>query len=311
MTTTAILNCMLILKKLLFGVFFLVAYAVMVIIVEPLVYGESNIFGFDLGYLFRAIEVAIMLLFSALLFAVFAILAGEWIYILAVSLIAAVIPMLLLPLNIGYVLGIGTAVSLIITYALLSPQLKTYINFSANQILGPSIKLLVMLVTIAISLVYFFNIRASIEQNGFEIPDSLIDTALKLSPADVSVESVPQLPISQNQINELKKNPDLLKQYGLDPKILDTLNQPAKKATSAANDIIKKTIKDQVAAMVKPYLGFVAPVMAILFYFTISTFTSLLMIFVYVFLWLIFYILEQTKFIHFEKEMREVKKLVI
>ncbi len=299
-------------KKGIFGVVFLGVYAGMVMMVGPLVAEGNNIFSLDLGYLNRVIEVAGLLLLSGTLFAVFGILASDWAYVLPVSLLASVAPMLLLPVNVGYVLGVGTALSLIITYSLLSPRLKTYVNFSANQILGPSVKLLVTLLMLVISLVYFLNAKAAIDKNGFEIPDSLIETALKLSPAsEVSIDSAPKLPISQDQINELKKNPDLLKQYGVDPKILDTINQPAKQVTNATNDLIKKTIKDQVAQLVRPYLGFIAPLFGLLFYLSLSTFTSLLMILVYPLLWLIFYLLKLSGYVHFEKEMREVQKLVV
>ncbi len=103
------------------------------------------------------------------------------------------------------------------------------------------------------------------------MPDSLIDTALKMTPVNV-----PQAP-----------------------------NNPI------GTDLIKQTVKDQVQGFIKPYLNFIPAILAVLLFLTLQSLTSILNLLIYPLLWLTFLILEKTGFTKFEVEMRQVKKLVV
>lgn len=159
-----------------------------------------------------------------------------------------------------------------------------------------------------------------ISEKGFEIPDSLIDTALTMTPQakqNPQTEQTSLMPqqLTKEQIDLLKKNPDLLSQYGLDPSILDTLDLPDANIVSTVqnqgNDLIKKTVKNQFEQMIKPYVSFIPIILAVVLFLSFQSLVALINIFIYPLLLFIFYILETIGLIKFEKEMREVKKLVV
>ena len=146
--------------------------------------------------------------------------------------------------------------------------MKTYLTFQPGAILGPSIRYLCSFLILAISITYFLSVNKLIQENGFQIPDSLIDAILKFTPQT-------SLPI------------DL------------------------TNNLIQQTVKDQLQNFLKPYLGFVPAVLAILLFFTLQSLTSLINLLIYPLLWITFLILEKSGFISFTTEMRPVKKMVI
>ncbi len=170
---------------------------------------------------------------------------------------------------------------------------------------------------LTVCIVYFFSVSKIIAQNSFQIPDSLIDTALKLTTSSLpniqpEQASLPQ--ITPDQLDLLKKNPELLKQSGLDPKILESLTNPkegTQPPASLKDELIKQTVKDQIQNFIKPYTNFVPAGLAILLFLTLQFFTSIINLFIYPLLWLTFFILEKTGFVKFEVEQRPVKKLII
>ena len=139
-----------------------------------------------------------------------------------------------------------------------------------------------------------------ITEKGFQIPDSLINTALKFAPQPESQEnstsSLPQ--ISPDQLNLLKNNPDLLKQIG-------------KPVQNIANDLIGQTVKKQFQDLIKPYTNFIPAILSILLFLTLQSFMAIINLLIYPLLWIKFYILEKTGFIKFTQESRLVKKMVI
>ncbi len=175
------------------------------------------------------------------------------------------------------------------------------------SLLSPTIKLVATLIIFTLSITYYLSVNNQIAREGFEIPDSLIESSLKLMPqTDLPTAQLPQLP--PEQIELLKQNPDLLKQYNIDPKLLDSLPT---QTTNSTNELIKPMIKDQLQNIIKPYQNFIAPILALLLFLTLQSFTTILGFFIPPILWLIFLILEKTNFVRFEVEMREVKKLVV
>lgn len=306
---------MLTLKKLTFAPLFLVVFLLLIYQISPLLRSYDFIFSVSFSTLIELVIISAAVSLSSFLFALFVSLSFDWKYIFPVGILASLIPLLFLDTSLGLVYIIGILVSLLITYLNLDNALKSYLTFQPSSLLGPSIRHLSGLLILSFCLVYFLSTSKIIAQNGFQIPDSLIDTALKFTqPAGSSEQesSTSQINIPQEQIDLLKKNPDLLKKSGLDPKILDTLNSPKSQNTlNTPNDIIKQTIKDQIQSLLKPYLGFVPAVLAVLLFFTLQSLTSIINLLIYPLLWITFYILEKSGFIKFTEEQRPVKKLVI
>lgn len=152
-------------------------------------------------------------------------------------------------------------------------------------------------------------------EKGFQIPDSLINTALKFAPQPESQEnsssSLPQ--ISPDQLNLLKSNPALLKQSGIDPKILDNIGKTAQNLNpeKIANDLIGQTVKKQMQDLIKPYTNIIPIILAVLLFLTLQSFMAIINLLIYPLLWIKFYILEKTGFIKFTQETRIVKKMFI
>lgn len=257
---------------------------------------------------------------SGFLFVLFATFAQDWKFILPIVILASLLPFLFLEIGLAIVFAVGILASLILTFVSLDTSLKSYLTFNPNSLFGPLIRHLSSLLILSLCVVYFLSTNKLIAQNGFQIPDSLIDSALKFTPQLQSQQSetTSQLSIPPDQIELLKKNPELLRQYGLDPKILDSLDNPgatlkesSKHVTKSANNLIKQTIKDQFQSFIQPYQGIIPAVLAVLLLLTLQSLTSLINLFIYPLLWVVFYIFEKTGFIHFEVETREVKKMVI
>ena len=304
-----------IVKKLVIAPFFLVVFSILIYSLNPLFSSYDLIFNISLNTLIQLLILSSLILLSSLLFVLFVTLASDWKLILPVGILASTSPIVLTNPSLGLIITVGTLASLFLTYLTLESSLKSYLTFQPAAVLGPSIRHLSTLLVIILSVSFFLSINKIIQEKGFEIPDSLIDTALELTSSSLPSDETEQvtLPqISPEQIELLKKNPDLLKQYGLDPKILDTLDKPANKTSTKPNqELIKQAVKDQLQGVIKPYLGFVPVTLAVLLFITLESIVSFLTIFIYPLLWLIFYILEKSGFIKFTTEMRPVKKMVV
>lgn len=262
---------MILLKKLLFAPFFLIAFTLLIYRLKAFSSGYDFIFSLSADTLMVLIVIAGLICLSSFLFVLFATLSQDWKYVLPVGILASSVSFLFLETGLALVLSVAILVSLLLTFLSLDNSLKSYLNFAPNSLLGPPIRHLGGLLILVICVVYFFSTNKIVAQKGFEIPDSLIDTALKFT-AD---------------------------------------SQPANTLQNLSNDLIKQTVKDQVQAFIKPYLNFIPAILAVLLFLTLQSLTSLINLLIYPLLWITFYILEKTTFIHFATEMREVRKLVV
>ncbi|MBI2330537.1 hypothetical protein HYU94_04025 [Candidatus Daviesbacteria bacterium] len=292
-------------KKLIFAPFFLIAFSLLIYQLNPLLQSYDIIFSLSTFTLIQLIIIAALISLSGFLFVLFATLAGDWRFSLPVGAVASAIPLIFMEKSLGLVFTVGILISVLLVSLTLDSALKSYLNFQPASLLGPFIRRLSMMLILAFCIIYFFSSNKLIVQNGFEIPDSLIDTALKMVPLPAEQTQLPN--ISPDQIAMLKKNPDLVRQSGLDPKILDSLDQPQ----NSANNLIKQTVKDQVQNFIKPYASFIPAILAVLLFLTLQSLTSFLNLLIYPLLWFAFLILEKTGFTKYETEMREVKKLVV
>lgn len=309
---------MVLIKKLIFALPFLIIFTALTYQITPMLASYDFIFSLSLKTLIDLILISLLFFFSSFLFILFTTIASDWKIILPVGILASAIPLVFTQSALNLIVAVVIFVSLLITNLLLDNSLKKYLTFQPGALLGPSIRNLSSLLIFSFCLIYFLSVNKIIAQNGFQIPDSLIDTSLKLAAPNLPTLSespaTPQLSIPPEQIELLKQNPDLLKQYGLDSKMLDSLTAPQKSTAAPKNltyDLIKQTINDQVQNIIKPYQNFIPAGLAMLLFFTFQAFVSIANLLISPLLWLIFLILEKTGFTKFVVEQREVKKLVV
>ena len=77
------------------------------------------------------------------------------------------------------------------------------------------------------------------------------------------------------------------------------------------DSLIKGVGEDQIQSFIKPFLGYVPFILALLLFLTLQSLTSLINLLIYPLLLLTFFILEKTGFVKFTTEMRQIKKLVV
>lgn len=302
-------------KKLALTPIFLIFLGFTLYRLNPFLTSPSSILSLDLTVALDLIIISLLVVLSSLSFIIFAVLANDWKLILPVVIIGSILPAILVPLPSGYILAIGFLVSLVLNYALLENKLKHYLTFQPNTLFSSNVQSLSGLIVIFISITFYFSANSYIKQQGFQIPDTLIDNALKVIPMpEINQANEAKLPnIDPAQLEMLKQNPALLKQSGIDPAILDLIGQGAQGSslTKESNNVIKATIKQQLDGIIQPYLSFIPIFLSLLFFLTLKSFESLLAIFISPLLYLTFYLFEYTGLITFTKEMREVKKMVV
>lgn len=269
---------MILLKKLIFAPMFLIVFTALIYQLAPLLKSYDLVFSLSLNMTIKLIGIAALVAASSFLFALFIFLSSNWKISLPVGIVAATVPFVFIPSSLALIFAAGIFISLLLTNLSLDTTLKTYINFQPSALLGPSIRHLSTLLILSFCLIYFLSVSKAVAKNGFQIPDSLIDTALKMTPVSTPLEQPEELEL-------LKKNP--------------------------ANDLIKKTVKDQIQNFIKPYTSFIPTLLAVLLFLTFQSLVSLLNLFIYPLLWFLFSILEKIGFVKFELEQRPVKKLVL
>lgn len=94
---------------------------------------------------------------------------------------------------------------------------------------------------------------------------------------------------------------------GINPAMLDSIGGQ----NTTSDDLVKLSVKSQLDKMIEPYIDWIPLFLAISLYFTLTTISSLIMFCGLIFIWIVFYLLEKSGFISFNKEMREIRKLVV
>lgn len=310
---------MVILKKLIFALPFLISFLAFINELNIFIQDTNLIFSLNQQVLIQSAFLLLYLLLTSLFFVIFLSLALDFQLVLPVILISS-LSVLLSGTGLGELTLAGTSfLNFSLIYLVLRKKFLSYLIFSPTALLLPSIKQTLTLILLASSLIYYLSARTEIKQNGFQIPPSLLDLSLKFNPLEnQSLPEQPQnsllqqLQISPEQLKLLKQNPDLLKKYGLDPALLDSLEKGTNTTIpSSLNEVMKQTIQNQVQTIVKPYLYLIPIIYTLTFYFSFSSLASLLAIFLSPIVWIIFYLMEKTGFTKYEVEQREVKKLVV
>lgn len=310
---------MLIFKKLILAPFFAVIFALLVYQLLPFLKSYDFVFSLSLNTFINLLVLSALISLSSFLFILFASLSQNLKITLLASLLFALVPLLFLDTSLALILAVAVFISLLLTSLNLASSLKSYLTFQPGALLGPAVRQLSSLLILSFCVVYFLSSSKLVAQNGFQIPDSLIDTALKFSmPATPNNQleqvqaSLPQ--ITPEQLDLLKKNPDLLRQSGLDPKILDALDKSTKStkvSEQLTTDLVKQTVKDQFQNIIKPYVSFIPAILTALLFLTLQSLTSILNLLIYPLLSATFYLLEKSGFIRYEIEQRPVKKMVV
>lgn len=190
-------------KKLLFAPFFLMAFTALIYQLPPIFKSIDFIFSLSVNNLFQLIIISSLVVLSSFFFIMFATIALDWKLILPVDLLLSIIPLFFLDQAIGVVLAVAVFISLLITYLSLENTLKTYLNFQPTILFGPSVKHLSSFLILIIAISYFLTISRYINQQGFQIPDSLIDATLQFTPQALPNDLIKQT--VQDQIQSFIK----------------------------------------------------------------------------------------------------------
>lgn len=314
-------------KKLAFAPLFLILIAILSIQINPILKDYSLIFSLSEKTLFQFGWIVLLVMLTSFTFIVFCSLSQDFKMIGPVSLIGSLMPLFLVSISYSYIISLGFLVSFSLVGLILINKLKSYLNFQPTVLFSSPIKNLTSILIVVISLTYYFSISEVIYDKGFEIPDTLIESVMPFINSSLNTNQfikgerylaqIPQL--TPENIEYLKAHPELLKQYNVDPKVLDSLSSQAKGTGSKVgassipltNLITKDLIKNQVNQMVKPFEKWVPLILATLFFSLLMSFNWIISFLVAPFLYLTFKALEKSGYVHFEKEMREVKKMVV
>jgi len=322
------------LKKVIFAPLFLVLITCSIYFYKLVLIAYLDVFFGTYGGLYEFSLLAIPLVFASLAYCLFITFTQDFKYTFVLILLTALIPFAFLDLYLSIVIGIGLVISLTIVYFNLQTNLRSYVNFKPTDLLKGPIKLLNTFILLTLTFGYFLNANSIIQTQGFKIPDSLIDWAVDMSMSSQSMNFKGEKyllaqALTPEQVELLKQNPALLQQYGLKPEDLDALAAPtstqqttqtktSRPETSPSlqpqgnmKNLIKTQINNMLDQTLKPYFFVIPILLAFMFYSLASLITWLLTLLLSPFIQLIFSLFEKSGFIKYEKEMREVKKIVI
>lgn len=322
-----------ILKKLIFAPPFIVLSCGILFLYSPLLNQYLEIFFKPYGGLYELSLVTTAILLSSLCYGIYITLTQDIKFALVAAILASAIPFFFLSSTLALVISIGFLISLTITYFNLQTSLRSYINFQASALLTAPIKLLSTFILLTLTFGYFLSTNSIIKTQGFEVPETLIDWAVDLSlkgqgPPVLGKKYIAQTPtLTQEQLEMLKQNPQILEQYGLGAEDLEQFVPEATTPTTSPNknavsvvpqlqganlrDVIKAQISNTLDEIIQPYLFAIPFLLALMFYSLGSLTLWIGSLFLSPLISLIFYLFEKSGFIKFEKEMREVKKIVI
>jgi hypothetical protein len=330
-------------KKLLFGLLFLILFTGLHFFLIPLFSSYEWIFGLNQSSFNQVLNLSLLLLLSVMCLVIFDFLVNHRGIGIAVAILGAGIPLLFAQNSVGLLLSGFYSLALIGNYFLIEHMSKHYLSFSAPTLLVPYIKSIATMILMIICIGYYLSINVIVKTNGFALPESIIpDTLIErlinqqteamTIKGDKYIAQLPQLTPEQLQL--LRQNPELLRQYGVDPALLDqydakpatstsqsapastskAVQVPTTTAISPTTAIVKKMALSPINDLLKGYQFLVAPVLALLLFSAFSFIFFFFFLFNFIsggLVKIIFIILEKTGFIHFEKETREVQKLVV
>lgn len=265
---------MLYFKKLIFGLPFILAVAAFAWQIEPFLQDFSLLFSFNFNLLYQTIMLVATIAMVAYLFTVFAVLASDWILVLPVIIIACLFTIIFVTAPMSFFLAIGLLVIFAISFA------QTYNKVTKNptsfHVSGDVVKpsgFLITLIILVASITLYFSVSASSDK----AIQKIIDSVVSISSGIMKTQQLPQNTAAQ----------DL--------------------ALEAAKPMITKQVTD----MIKPLRPAIPFLVVFYFYLNFQFLASIAAFFLSPLIYLLFWILQKTKFFHFEVEMRQVNKLVV
>lgn len=322
-------------KKLLFAPFVLIFICLALLKYKLILDKYLEVFFADWGGLLDFGLIAILVTFASLAFCLYVTFTQNFKYALPVILIAAIIPFLFFPTNLAIVIGITFFFSFILGYFNLQTNLKTYINFKPSSLLGGQVRTLSNLLLFSLAIGFYMYSNLIIQTQGFKIPDPLLNWAIDMSLTGSGIpvkgeKYLAQANLTPEQAEQLRQNPGILEYFGLESSDIDqfvqddtlieeepvTPNEMAVQViptlpTANLKDVVKAQVTDALDELAKPYLPIIPFILALLFYSMTSLTMLVITLFIPPLIALIFSILEKTGFVKYEKEMREVKKLIV
>lgn len=315
---------MIILKKLIFALPFLLFLIPLYQNLSFLLSDTANIlFNIDLQFLYLLLALTAFFLVTSFFFVVFAALAQDLRLVIPVIFIGSTLSLLFLSLPFSLIIALGFLISFFLINLNVNKKMTSYLTFQPDRLLNPAVNQIFILMLLVSTLVLYFRLDLKIKTEGFEIPDSFIETGLNLSGQNLqgqlsAQQSMPDLAITPQQLELLKQNPEMLSQYGLNPEMLDQLTSTGGKLSKTSDALTqqyleqtKSQIKKQLEELMKPYIPYIPLSITSSFFLTLVSILFFLSPLIHLAIWLTFLILEKTGFVKFEVEMREVKKLVV
>lgn len=307
-------------KKLIFAVPFLLSMSLFYQQTDLILKDLSILFSLDLNLLYQLIYFSVIISAASYFFIIFVSLAQDFRIVLPVGLAGALMSLLFIIPPLSFYLTLGVGVSLGTSYILLFNKLtKDPTSFKVSDHIVKSAGGLITLLVLVVTLMVYIDATQSSNQMVQKLINSLVSTSTQfvksqsLQTGNVQAATTTSTSLTPEQLNLLKQNPGLLKQYGIDPALLNQLEAGGGNVTpqSLAIDAAVPAITKQVEDLIKPYSQFIPFLIAFIFFLNFQFFTSIAALLISPLAYLLFYIMEKTEFIKFEKSTREVKKLAM
>lgn len=319
-------------KKIIFIPLFIALIVALLLFYKPILDKYLDVFFTQYAGLYEFGTLAGLIIFSSLAYCLFLTFTQNLKYTSGLALAASVTPFLFLKTELAMVIGAGFFIGLFLTHFILQTNLKTYVNFQPVSLLSGRVKTLNSFLLLALTFGFFLNTNSIIKREGFKMPDQVIDWAVNLSlnQAGIPVKGEKYLAqaLTPEQLELLKQNPQVLEQFGLKSSDVDQFVQTDQKQNQSPNrnavkivpavsnnlnlkDIVKAQISNSLDEITKPYLFAIPFILSLLFYSIASFYLWFFSLFLNPLILLLFGIFEKTGFLKFEKEMREIKKIVV
>lgn len=236
-----------------------------------------------------------------------------------------------------FVIGITTFLFLVATVKLgssLRSSIQSRIKIKVWELYPSKIKGLFLAISLIFSLSFGITYFLKIEREGFKIPDIILDQALDLVvpifenqlgqqieqqfgerfTERVGIEGQEEiLKFLRKELGETLREGEGRQQFGLSPENLNLekikITPEGKLDLSEALSGMKQELKTQIEKMVAPYEKFIAPLLAVLLFFSLHFLGRIAVIFCPMVIALVLKIFSQTGFTKVEKEMVEAERL--
>lgn len=289
------------LKQIVFGLISIAILIWSVVVIQRFIANPWIVFGVNWESLVDILTLVAVLTLWSVSFGISVVIGKEKLINAGIILATGVLPISILGMS-GWAIGVIGMLSLAIEWLFIKQSLTSYLNFSAGSIIMPGAKAATTIMMIGVSIVYGLSMQENVRVNGFHIPDEIINEAIKLSGQSGGNSAADQLDInglaSQFGVSaEQLKSVDVKKLGGLVGQQTETK--------------IRQAVDQQLSSLVAPILPYWGILAGSLFLLTMLGLLGFFYPLDWGLIWLVFKSMEKMGAIHFQTEMREIKKLVI